>query len=997
MDEKQSKLQKPAGMSRRDFLKIMGSASVLGAAGCADGTAQKIFPYVRGDNARITGIPVLFRSTCMECPAGCGIEVKTCDGRVVKIEGSAEHPVNRGGLCAAGQSALQGLYDPDRVREPLARTTDVLGNEVFTPLSWDEAFKRVAEGVRVDGKKKVLLTAGSTGSYAALQKEWCATLGLERVVWDLNSHAALAEASEAVFGISGVPAYSFDEADVIVNFGANFLETWVSPVEFAESWARRRVGPSPCRFIHIEPRLSLTAANSDLWLCPVPGTEPLLAQFVLRKVLGDSVSSGFPKEIRHRLETVLTPLDGESIARKTGIPSERIDLIVHLLVKSRTSLVVAGGTVTRSGNPSALPVLVNYLNLALGNIGKTVHPGLPRTVESSHQSMSDLLDSCAAGDVGLLIVDGSDPVFSFPFHTARDGAPTVRRALEKVDLLVSMSSHFDDTAETSDLVLPSSTFLESWGDTSPRPGVFGIVQPSMLPVHDTRTSGDILLGVARAAGAPAGGSVEDFHGYLRGAWKRLFDLHRPSERNFEEFWSESVKRGGYFFEARAQSIAPRLVDASVLESPVFDSEGIKADDQLVLMPFESVKSLSSSAVNRSWLLELPDPMTGVVWDTWAEMHPATAALKNLQDGDAVVLKNSRGEITLPLVINRRLHEGVVAVPIAHGRKGRYAGQSSGGNVLTILSPLFRPGSAETSLYSTSVAVVRAGLPEAAVRAATSHSQEGREIARVQRLDPVTGQRIRENRTGHEVEHPDNPGQMYDQRKHPVYRWGMAVDLAACTGCSACVVACQAENNVPSVGKMLFAKGREMAWMRIDRYEEGAGDDVTVHFMPMMCQHCNNAPCEPVCPVFATYHNEEGLNAMVYNRCVGTRYCSNNCPYKVRRFNWVQIDLPEPLNWQLNPDVTRRSAGVMEKCTFCVQRIIEARDRAKDLGRLIQDGEVQPACVQGCPSKALVFGDLNDPESAVSRLHRDRRAYKVLDRDVNTQPATAYLEDIKFKF
>ena len=251
--------------------------------------------------------------------------------------------------------------------------------------------------------------------------------------------------------------------------------------------------------------------------------------------------------------------------------------------------------------------------------------------------------------------------------------------------------------------------------------------------------------------------------------------------------------------------------------------------------------------------------------------------------------------------------------------------------------------------------------------------------------------------GHaEDPHHHEPKQMYKQREHPLYRWGMAVDLAACTGCSACVVACYAENNIAVVGKDACSKGRELSWLRIERYYDGSAEELQVSFLPMMCQHCGNAPCEPVCPVYATYHNDEGMNVMVYNRCVGTRYCSNNCSYKVRRFNWYEYTLPEPLNWQLNPDVSPRNSGIMEKCTFCIQRISDGKDNAKDLGRPVRDGEIQPACVQSCPTQALAFGNLNDPESKVSKLAKSKRAYKILDHHINTQPAISYLEDRKYK-
>jgi molybdopterin-containing oxidoreductase family iron-sulfur binding subunit len=343
--------------------------------------------------------------------------------------------------------------------------------------------------------------------------------------------------------------------------------------------------------------------------------------------------------------------------------------------------------------------------------------------------------------------------------------------------------------------------------------------------------------------------------------------------------------------------------------------------------------------------------------------------------------------------------GVLAVPIGQGHTsfGRYADAVKGGKVLNML-PAIDEEDGWFSVASTRVDIVKARGAYPLVSVQGSDSQHGRELARTRVVERGAAGH---GSGAHQGEHHaggahHEPKQMYTQRVHPLYEWGMTVDLAACTGCSSCIIACYAENNIPVVGKKMVEKGREMAWLRIERYIDSAPDeDLRVNFLPMMCQHCHNAPCEPVCPVFATYHNEEGMNVMVYNRCVGTRYCSNNCSYKVRRFNWVDFEFPEPLNWQLNPMVTKRGMGVMEKCTFCVQRIVEAKDNAKDQGRVVGDGDITPACVQTCPTEALVFGNLNDPDSRVSKMQKDERAYKVLDHHLNTQPAVSYLENIKF--
>jgi molybdopterin-containing oxidoreductase family iron-sulfur binding subunit len=435
-------------------------------------------------------------------------------------------------------------------------------------------------------------------------------------------------------------------------------------------------------------------------------------------------------------------------------------------------------------------------------------------------------------------------------------------------------------------------------------------------------------------------------------------------------------------------------------------------DELILYPYPSVKSFDGRAANRPWMQELPDPITQAVWGAWAEVHSNTAKRLHLAHGDALILRTDDGEVHVPVYVSDYVHEDIVAVPLGQGHSayGRYAKSAGKGNVYSLLPKQLAKGVDAVPLLGTHVKAVRGVGDGNLVVTQEFGSQMGRDLAKTTMLSGAAGvaaHAAAQHGEGYGSDHSGGHGehhevkQMYHQREHPLYQWGMTIDLAACTGCSACVVACYAENNIPVVGKKIVSQGREMSWLRIERYydsmpTESGGEELKVSFLPMMCQHCQNAPCEPVCPVYATYHNEEGMNAMIYNRCVGTRYCSNNCSYKVRRFNWFQYEWPELLDWQVNPDVTKRTVGVMEKCTFCVQRIAEAKDIAKDLGRSVEDGEITPACVQTCPTQALAFGNLKDPNSRVSKLAKNERAYKVLDHHLNTQPSVSYLEDIRYK-
>lgn len=992
------------GVSRRSFLKIAGATSAaVGLSACADSKPQNVLPYVKGEADQIPGVAVWYNSTCTECSAGCGIQVRTREGRAVKIEGNPNHPVNRGGVCAIGHSALQAHYDPDRVRQPLIRDTTGAG---FKVGSWDDGLAKIAEALTKDeGKKRYLVTGEMTGAARELTEEWCDALKFEHVVYEVNQPVAVAEASRLVFGTYGIPQYSIDKADLILNFGADFLETWVSPCEFARDWASTRRTGTPARVIHVEPRLSLSGANSDLWLRVNPGTEPLLAKAILKLLVERNRGDNLSGDVRGRIEKVLADTSVDAVSAATGVSVERIALVAQRLAEAESSLVIGGGSSATSQNGLATLVAVNLINLVLKNVGKTVDITKMRVPETSAAKMREFVEALKGDQVGVVLIDGSNPVFNLPGSFGLDTA--LRRSI----FFGSLSAHLDETAALADYVLPASSSLESWGDVR-TPGAASLVQPSMRPLFDTISYGDILIQLAAKAQVEKfGGGAKDFFGYLQASWKKL--QAGSGEGDFEKFWNQAVERGGWFESVPSTSI-PRVDVSADISSLVFEAtkfEDEKGDgSDLVLIPYPSVRSFDGRSANRPWLQELPDPITSVVWDTWIEIHPDTAKAKGITKGDNITVRNALGEVHGPAYITDHVAPGVVAVPIGqgHAEYGRYAKKVQTGNVFSLLPSVSVAGAdGQIALCSTRVSVQRGVGASKMVKGQWSHDQGKRELARMRFLSAGAlgagaahdahgeSHGHRGGHNGHGEGH-HQVKQMYVQREPALYRWGMAIDLAACTGCSACVVACSSENNVPAVGPVIFDQGREMSWLRIERYSEGPAEELKVSFMPMMCQHCNNAPCEPVCPVYATYHNEEGLNQMVYNRCVGTRYCSNNCSYKVRRFNWFEYEFPSPLDLQLNPDVVKRGVGVMEKCTFCVQRIHHARDTAKDEGRLIQDGEVQPACVQSCPTQALVFGNLNDPNSRVNQWNKNERAYKVLDHHINTQPSVSYLDGVKYR-
>lgn len=1023
-------------ISRRRFLQVLGATSAVGAAACANPAEQKIVPYVKPDPEQIPGVAVWYSSTCTECSAGCGIRVRTREGRAVKIEGNPNSPANRGSLCGLGQSALQALYDPDRVREPQKRKSRGLEQEklrgpsspTYSSVSWDDAYAKIQEAVSNATNKKVLLTGELTSAQAELVDDFVSQLGFTHVVWDPTQPVAVAKASELVYGTYGIPTYSIEKAQVVLNFGADFLETWGNPVNYARQWADSRRSDKPLRFVHVEPRLSLTGANADTWLKSAVGSESRIALFLIGELIKAGRTKGLSEDAKSKLQKLTDGITVQAVSQETGVSAEKLVLVAHYLAEAESSLVLAGGAATQTSDPLPLHVAANILNVMLGNVGKTVDVASMKKPESSAKAVSDLIADMDAGKVDVLVTYNTNPQFTFPSafgfgYAANKVGIKGEGTGKKAGLVVALSSHLDETAELADFVLPVHTGLEDWGYVKLVDGSISLMQPSMRPIFNTKSFGDVLIDVASNASKTISGESKSFDAFVKAGYLKA--CGGKASGDADKFWMASLEKGGLFgASAATKSASPGNINPAVFAMSFGVTAKPGSGDKLALYPYPSVKSFDGRAANRPWLQELADPITQAVWGAWAEIHPDTAKSLNIAQGDAVVLRTDNGEVRVPAYVTEHVHRGIVAVPVGQGHSsyGRFAKSAAegSGSVYSLLNKALAKDVDALVMTGDAVKVQRGLGNGNLVTVQDFASQENRELARTTMLVAGTAGAMAHahgeeggeahgaaHGGGHGEAHGEGhgshhePKQMYEQREHPLYQWGLAIDLAACTGCSACAVACSAENNIPVVGKKVVSQGREMAWIRIERYydsipTENGGEELKVSFLPMMCQHCQNAPCEPVCPVYATYHNDEGMNAMIYNRCVGTRYCSNNCSYKVRRFNWFQYEWPELLDWQVNPDVTKRTVGIMEKCTFCVQRIAEAKDIAKDLGRLVEDGDITPACVQTCPTQALTFGNLKDPNSRVSKAAKSERAYKVLDHHLNTQPSVSYLNDIRYK-
>jgi len=989
------------GMNRRRFLTVLGvtggGAAALGACGVGAEPAQKLIPYLVQPDEQVPGMATLYATTCRECAAGCGLHAKVREGRVIKLEGNPESPVNRGRLCARGQAGLQGVYNPDRVTDPLARNAQ----GVLEKISWDDALKQLGAKVKAAGGKGIVFVTGlEAGSFGDLVDEWTHAVGGKHVTYEPFAFEALREGNRLAFGTGAIPSYDMANAKYILSFGADFLDTWLSPVGYQQAFAQahgfdgRRDG-AMAKFVFVGPRMSLTAMNADEWVAAAPGTEGLLAlalaEVIVRERLGAAVDTG-------RVQALLARHTPQAVAGAVGIDAAVIERLAREFAKSKAGLAVAGGMAAHYPNGAEIVAAVNILNHVAGAIGKTVVFGPNQSLEtaSPFKQMADVVTDMQAGKVSVLLVHGANPGHSL------GGA--FWQAWAKVGYKVSFSSYLDESASGADLVLPDLHPLEQWNDSRPRAGVFALQQPVMQQVFpNTRQTGDVLLTLT--------GKSDTFKDYLQGRWKTVHARYGRG-KPFAEFWTDSVQHGGVYGDVPAQAVRLGPDAAGIMAGapaePAFD--GAAGDP--VLVAFPSMALYDGRGANKSWLQELPDPVSKIAWHAWVEVHPDTAAKWSVTDGDFLVLQSPHGSVRAPVAVTLGIRPDVLAIPTGQGHTayGRYARDRSF-NAFDLLS-------AGANAYGGRTFAVRVSAHTTGEHRflATSSGDPrglggGEEIIRVLPLAEAAHLAPGE----HPGEHEEFPAYAapavaaWEKAQHERAwlgdyagthpRWGMAIDLAKCTGCSACVTACYAENNLATVGEELFQRHRQMSWMRIERYWRGGehGEPVRGVVSPMLCQQCELAPCEPVCPVFAAYHTPDGLNAQVYNRCVGTRYCANNCAYKVRYFNWYNFAevggeyeaWPSPLDWQLNPDVTVREKGVMEKCTFCVQRIRGAQHQARLGDRPVQDGDITPACAQSCPSDAIVFGDLHDKTSRVAQLSEDPRGYHVFEA-LNTKPAITYL-------
>ena len=930
-------------VSRRRFLQLMAASLALaGLSSCAP--AEKILPYVRAPEEVVPGRPLYFATAMPLSGAALGLLVESHMGRPTKIEGNPQHPASLGATHAFAQGSVLTLYDPDR-----SQAVTYTGRITSWGIFLSSMTRLMDEQRRQDGRGLRILTETVISPTLAHQLQRL----LERFPaakwhqYEPVNRSSAWEGARMAFGEYVDTQYRFDQAAVILALDADFLSCDPDSVRYAHDFAtRRRVWQGPAamnRLYAVESASTSTGAMADHRL-PLRPSEISVFTLALAQELGIEVGPDQASQ---------PPL---TEAQTAWIGALADDLRAH----QGSGVVIAG-----LHQPAVVHALAHAMNHALGNVGRTVFYTTPAAVKPTDQiaSLRELVADMDAGMVDLLVILDANPVYS---------APTDLRFAEqlaKVKLRVHLGLYEDETAALCHWHIPETHYLEAWSDARTFDGTVSIIQPLVTPLYGGKSAHElvaILLGDLNPSS----------YQIVRDYWRRYL----PAE-DFERFWRTALHDGVIANTA----FFPRQVAMQGLSiDSVLPRHEVPPELELLFQPDPTL--WDGRFANNGWLQELPKPMTKLTWDNAALLSPALAERLGLENEEVVELRLQGQAVRAPVWIMPGHADDTVTVTLGYGRwRAGRMGTGAGFNAYAL-----RTSSNFWSVSGLEIRKTGGRYPLATTQ--HHHRMEGRPLVQVGTLSEYRAHPEFVREEAHES--PPFPS-LYPEYRYDNYAWGMAIDLNVCVGCNACVIACQAENNIPIVGKSEVARSREMHWLRIDRYYKGKLDTPETYFQPVPCMHCEKAPCEVVCPVAATVHSAEGLNDMVYNRCVGTRYCSNNCPYKVRHFNFFQYadyDTPS-LKLLHNPDVTVRSRGVMEKCTYCVQRINASRIQAQQEHRLIRDGEVVTACQQACPTGAIIFGNINDASSQVSQMKATPLNYSLL-AELNTQPRTTYLARLR---
>ena len=980
-DESSSFLEAKA--PRRDFLKYLGfSTAAAAVAASCEMPIKKAIPFANKPEDIVPGISNYYATTFVQDGDVISILAKVRDGRPIKIEGNELSPITKGGTSARVQASVLDLYDTARLRFP---TID--GKEV----TFEAIDKAVAASL--SGQVVVLTSTQTSPSTKASINLFLANYpGSKQVTYDAISYTGLLLANETTYGKRAIPSYHFENAKSIVSIGADFLGTWLSPVEFARQYATGKKldekKPEMSKHIHFESVASLTGSNAD-------------EKYLHR-----------PSEIGAMVAALFNAVKGEPITISDAKLKAGIEKAAKSLNANKGAALVVCGS-----NDVNVQIVINAINEAIGAGGKTIDWSVTSNIRQGVDAdFANLVDEMNSGSVGTLLIHGANPAYSWC------DTDKFKAGLKKVKTTVSFNTKVDETSELCKFAVPDHNYLESWGDAEAKTGHYSFIQPTIYPLFKTRQWQDSLL---KWAGNPS-----DYLTFLKNFWS--------VKVGGVSGWDKALQDG--VLHPGATNLSGAAFNASSVSLAIAALGTAQKRGQIELVLYEKIAIGAGQGTSNPWLQELPDPVTRATWDNYVIVSPAMARkvleidLNNNAQADDYevnppkkVVKVTVGgkSIELPALIIPGTHPDTIAIAVGYGRSEKL-GKSvvgSGKNAFPFSSLI----GSSISFVNPDVSITATGdkYPVALTQTHSRYdTEQGNRTEVMKELTlaeykhsptEIREEREKELKPWGGLEKFESRGTIYPVYDRPGIKWGMSVDLNTCTGCAACVVACNAENNISMVGKPEVLRGHEMHWLRIDRYFSGDMDNPNVVFQPLMCQHCDNAPCENVCPVAATNHSSEGLNQMTYNRCIGTRYCANNCPYKVRRFNWadytgadsfpdnqegivneVVLDMNDDLTRMvLNPDVTVRSRGVIEKCSFCVQRLQEAKLKAKKDSRPMVDTDLKVACQQACPTDAINFGNANDKNSSITktRMENPNRQFYVLEQ-LHVLPNVTYMAKVR---
>jgi Fe-S-cluster-containing dehydrogenase component/anaerobic selenocysteine-containing dehydrogenase len=962
----------PGGISRRRFLSLLSASAALAmGASCSRIDRGSIVPYSKQPGEIIPGVATYYASTFQEGWNVQGVLVKTREGRPIHIEGNPDHPVSQGTVSLRAMGDLLGLYDPDRLRAPSLKGAS---------KTWEEAEEAISQALKKGrlGDKPILLMTGTIMSPS--QKALIGDLkgvvpGLQHVSWEPCVPDGQFPAASKLFDVPAIPTLHLERAEVIVSLQSDFLGMDnTTPVSLRDFAAQRRLAAPEDRMNRLwvfEGSMTLTGANADERVRVKPSGLASLA-FSLIRILNEIEGIPLPVELRRE---DLKAFEPTQTAAGLGVETATLKLVAADLAQARKkTIVLCGPSLSQDAH-----IACHLLNMMVESEGNTIdydnRSWIPEAL--SNTALKELFEDAIDGKFAAGIFWNVNPAYAFPKTSLW------KKAKENMADTFRIGLYADETAQDCNWQLPENHWLESWGDFQSAPDYINLRQPTIGALHDTRQGEDIFLSCIRRMNLPA---PADYHEYIRNRWEaRVYPETSPVA--FQDYWNAALHNGGA--PCIPESEPRKTVRAEALQQAMESAAartgtGNANAMEVVLSPGSGI--YDGRYANNGWLIEFPDPVSKATWENPVALSVPDAERLGLESGDMVEVSNGTESIEAPVLVQPGQCKGVASIALGYGRRTGSVASGIGVNAYPLLK--VSPGSCLI-------------VSEASVRRSVSSKKRPIPLTqthdRMEGRDPVlswTLTQYSENAGGHKTSESHTHVSLIPEQKFPGHKWGMAVDLSACVGCGACVIACQSENNIPVVGPERILQGRHMHWIRVDRYYEGDPQEPRVLHQPMFCQHCDNAPCEIVCPVNATTHSPDGLNQMAYNRCVGTRYCSNNCPFKVRRFNFFDYTSmkKEPENLVFNPEVTVRPRGVMEKCTFCIQRIENAKQKAKVEDRPIKDGEIRPACASACPTNAIVFGDLNDAQSRVSKMVTLDRHYRVFE-ELGIGPSVVYLADI----